>query len=210
MQLPAGVLSGLESIINRYLRLDPECGARMATLSGRCIGIELRGLDLQLFIYPGEQGIRLSDQLDGDTEPDTTLRGTPLGMARLGLGKNTEKTLFSGEVSIAGDVETGQAFKAILDNMDIDWEEQLSKLTGDVIAHQLSRTAKRAGQVLRHSRRTLQQDIGEYLQEELRLLPSRIETENFSAAVTRISMDADRLAARVKRLQASGNAGLDS
>jgi len=210
MQLPAGVLSGLESVINRYLRLDPECGARMATLSGRCIGIELRGLDLQLFIYPGEQGIRLSDQIDGDAEPDTTLRGTPLGMAQLGLGKNTEKTLFSGDVSIDGDVETGQAFKAILDNMDIDWEEQLSKLTGDVIAHQLSRTAKRASQAFRHSRRTLEQDIGEYLQEELRVLPSRIETENFSAAVTRISMDTDRLAARVKRLQASKNDGLDS
>ena len=210
MQLPAGVLSGLEAAINRYLRLDPECGARMATLSGRCIGIELRGLDLQLFIYPGEQGVRLSDQLNDDAEADTTLRGTPLGMARLGLGKNTEKTLFSGDVSIDGDVETGQAFKAILDNMDIDWEEQLSKLTGDVIAHQLSRTAIRAGQAFRHSQHTLQQDIGEYLQEELRVLPSRIETENFSAAVTRISMDTDRLAARVKRLQASGNAGLDS
>jgi ubiquinone biosynthesis protein UbiJ len=210
MQLPAGVLSGLESVINRYLRLDPECGARMATLSGRCIGIELRGLDLQLFIYPGEQGIRLSDQIDGDGEPDTTLHGTPLGMARLGLGKNTEKTLFSGDVSIDGDVETGQAFKAIMDNMDIDWEEQLSKLTGDVIAHQLGRTAKHAGQALRHSRRTLEQDIGEYLQEELRVLPSRIETENFSAAVTRISMDTDRLAARIKRLQTSDNAGLNS
>ncbi len=210
MQLPAGVLSGLESIINRYLRLDPECGARMATLSGRCIGIELRGLDLQLFIYPGEQGIRLSDQLDGDTEPDTTLRGTPLGMARLGLGKNTEKTLFSGDVSIDGDVETGQAFKAILDAMDIDWEEQLSRLTGDAIAHQLANTAKRASRVFGHSRHTLEKDIGEYLQEELRVLPARIEAENFSAAVTRTSIDTDRLAARVKRLQAAGTTGVDN
>lgn len=201
MQLPAGVQKGLQSAINRYLRLDPDSNARMAALNGRCIGIELVGLDLQLFIHPGEQGIRLSDHLDADAEADTILRGTPLGMARLGLGQDTEKTLFSGAVTISGDVETGQTFKGILDAMDIDWEEQLSKLTGDVIAHQLGNGARRIGTLLKHGRRTLQQDIGEYLQEELRVLPSRIETENFSSDVTRLSIDADRLAARIRRLQ---------
>ena len=208
MRLPAGVISGLESVINRYLRLDPDTAARMAALTGHCIGIDLQGLDLHLFIYPGAQGIQLRDHIDG--EPDTILQGTPLGMARLGLGKSTEKTLFSGAVSIAGDVETGQAFKAVLDAMDIDWEEQLSMLTGDVIAHQLSNTAKRTSQAFRHSRHTLEKDIGEYLQEELRVLPSRIETENFSAAVTRINIDTDRLAARIKRLQDRVSAGTNN
>jgi ubiquinone biosynthesis accessory factor UbiJ len=205
MQLSAGVIAGLESVINRYLRLDPDTGTRMATLSGHCIGIDLQGIDLQLFIYPDQQGIQLKGHIDA--EPDTVLHGTPLGMARLGLGQSTEKTLFSGAVSITGDVETGQAFKAVLDDMEIDWEEQLSMLTGDVIAHQLGNTARRASEAFRHSRHTLEQDIGEYLQEELRLLPSRIETENFSAAVTGISIDADRLAARLKRLQNKVNIG---
>lgn len=208
MQLPAGLIAGLETAINRYLRLDPDTGIRMATLAGRCIGIDLRGLNLQLFIYPDEQGIRIRDHNDG--EVDTVLRGTPLGMARLGLGGRTEKTLFSGDVSIDGDVETGQTFKAILDEIDIDWEEQLSQLTGDTIAHQLANTARHAGKVLRHSRRTLEQDIGEYLQEELRLLPARIEAANFSTAVTRLGMDTDRLAARIKRLQARNSPGADS
>ena len=210
MQLPAGVQKGLQSALNRYLRLDPDSNARMAALNGRCIGIELVGLDLQLFIHPGEQGIRLSDHLDAGAEADTILRGTPLGMARLGLGQDTEKTLFSGAVTISGDVETGQTFKGILDAMDIDWEEQLSKLTGDVIAHQLGNGARRIGTLLKHGRRTLQQDIGEYLQEELRVLPSRIETENFSSDVTRLSIDADRLqhasgACRTPRQQGPNN-----
>ena len=91
----------------------------------------------------------------------------------------------------------------ILDELDIDWEEQLSRLTGDVVAHQLGNLARRGRHVLRHGLNTLEQDIGEYLQEELRVLPTRIETENFSSDVTRISMDVERLAARVKRLQAA-------
>ena len=199
MQLPASAISGLEVVINRYLRLDPAIGPRLATLSGRCIEVELRGLDLTLYVFPDEHGIQLRDHVD--TAPDTVLRGTLLGMVRLGVGSDTEKTLFSGDVLIDGDVETGQAFKAILDELDIDWEEQLSRLTGDVVAHQLGNVARRGHRAIRTGIDTLEKDIGEYLQEELRVLPSRIETENFSADVTRISMDVDRLSARLKRLQ---------
>jgi ubiquinone biosynthesis protein UbiJ len=207
MRLPASAVAGLEAVINRYLQLDPETGPHLAALSGRCIAIDLRGLDLTLFVLPDEHGIQLRDHIEG--EADTVLRGTPLGMARLGLGGNTEKTLFSGEVVIEGEVETGQAFKGILDGLDIDWEEQLSRLTGDVIAHQLGNTARLGRRVFRHGLATLEKDLGEYLQEELRVLPGRIETENFSAAVTRISMDVDRLTARLKRLQTQTDKGID-
>jgi len=94
MQLPASAISGLEAVINRYLRLDPAIGSRLAALSGRCIGIELRRLDLMLYVLPDEKGIHLKGHVEG--EPDTVLRGTPLGMLRLGLGGNTEKPCFPG------------------------------------------------------------------------------------------------------------------
>jgi ubiquinone biosynthesis protein UbiJ len=203
--LPASLLAGLEAALNRYLRLDPDAMVRMAALQQRCIAIELMPLQLTLYIVPGANGVQLRSQVESG--PDTVLRGTPLGLAQLGLGNQSGKTLFSGSVTIEGDVETGQAFKAILDEMDIDWEEQLSRLTGDVIAHQLGNTARRATSALRHGRHTLEQDLGEFLQEELRVLPTRIETENFSADVARLGMDTDRLAARISRLQATTGKG---
>jgi len=201
MQIPPSAITGLESAINRYLRLDPESGKRLAGLAGRCINIHLEGLNADLYIHPDEHGLQLKDSIEG--EADTTLRGTPLALAQLGLGSNTEKSLFSGDVVISGDVETGQTFKAILDELDIDWEEQVSHLTGDIVAHQLGNLARRGRHALRHGLNTLEQDIGEYLQEELRVLPTRIETENFSNDVTRVSMDVERLEARVKRLQSA-------
>lgn len=201
MKLPPAVLAAFASAFNRYLQLDPDTAARMADLQGHCIALEFRGLDLTLYLIPRADRVRLLQ--DSDCEPDTTLSGTPLGMAGLGLVGNTERTLFSGEVSISGDVETGQAFKSILDSMDIDWEEQLSRFTGDVVAHQLGNAARQARRFLVHARRTLEQDTGEYLQEELRVLPSRVEIENFMAGVSRLAMDTDRLAARIRRLQAA-------
>lgn len=203
MTLPAGVLRALESAANAWMGLDPDNRARMAALEQRCIGIDLQGTGLQLFLYPGSHGIRISGQHEGPV--DTTLHGSPLALARLGIGGDTGKTLFSGAVTISGDVETGQAFKAILDDMDIDWEEHLSRLTGDVVAHQFGNLARQAGRTLHHGRVTLEQDVGDYLKEELRLLPARIEVENLAADIARLRMDTDRLAARIRRLQRAGD-----
>jgi ubiquinone biosynthesis protein UbiJ len=166
------------------------------------IALELRGLDLMLVFRVHGQGITFIEA--PDQMPDTVLRGAPLGIARLGFGRgNATGTLFSGDVEISGDVETGQAFKAVLDGIDIDWEEQLARLTGDVLAHQLGNAARHTAKWLDHARLTLEQDLSEYLQEELRVVPTRIEIENLIEAIGRLGMDADRLEARLRRLLAA-------
>lgn len=202
MKLSAGITRSLELAFNRYLDMDPAAGARLASLDGRVIALELRGLDLMLVFRVQGQDIAFIEE--PDPKPDTVLRGTPISLARLGFGRgNVTGTLFSGEVKISGDVETGQAFKAVLDAIDIDWEEQLARLTGDVLAHQLGNAARHTGRWLDHVRLTLEQDLSEYLQEELRVVPTRIEIENLIENIGRLGMDADRLEARVRRLLAA-------
>lgn len=202
MKLSAGITRSLELAFNRYLDMDPAAGARLASLDGRVIALELRGLDLMLVFRVQGQDIAFIEE--PDPKPDTVLRGTPISLARLGFGRgNVTGTLFSGEVEISGDVETGQAFKAVLDAIDIDWEEQLARLTGDVLAHQLGNAARHTGRWLDHVRLTLEQDLSEYLQEELRVVPTRIEIENLIEDIGRLGMDADRLEARLRRLLAA-------
>jgi ubiquinone biosynthesis protein UbiJ len=203
MKLPAMLASNLESAFNRYLAMDPDAGARLQPLDGRTIALELRGFDLVVCLRVAAG--RVSVLPEPDTEADTTLRGTPLGFARLGLGGDSTTTLFSGDVSISGDVEAGQAFKAVLDELDIDWEEQLAGITGDMVAHQLGNAARSAVNWLRQGRTSLEQDLGEYLQEELRVVPTRIEIENFIADVDRLRMDLERLEARIRRLGTTGD-----
>jgi ubiquinone biosynthesis protein UbiJ len=205
MKLPAMLASNLESAFNRYLTLDPDAGTRLQPLDGRTIALELRGFDLVVYLRVAAGRVSVLPEPDPDPEADTTLRGTPLGFARLGLGGDSSATLFSGDVSISGDVETGQAFKAILDELNIDWEEQLAGITGDMVAHQLGNAARSAGNWLHQVRSTLEQDLGEYLQEELRVVPTRIETENFIGDVDRLRMDLERLEARIRRLASTGN-----
>jgi ubiquinone biosynthesis protein UbiJ len=192
---------GLESVLNRYLSLDPATVNRLAALDGRVIALDLRGLDLKLVFCVQGRRIALVD--NPELKPDTVLSGTPFGIARLGLGRgNAAGTLFSGDVEIGGDVETGQAFKAVLDAIEIDWEEQLARYTGDVLAHQAGNTARHARGWLDHARLTVEHDLSEYLQEELRVVPTRIEIENLVEKIDQLAMDAERLEARLKRLLA--------
>ena len=195
--------TALATAINGWLGLDPAARADLAALDGRIIALHLRIVELTVTLRVDKD--RIAVVHEPGMQPDTVLHGTPLGMARLGLGSDTAGTLFSGDVEITGDIETGQAFRAILDGMDIDWEEQASRITGDVVAHQLGNLARKTGDWLRHGRQTLEQDVGEYLQEESRVLPSRIEIENFIADVGTTAMAVERLEARLQRLRRRGD-----
>ncbi len=196
--LPEAVVAGLEQAVNAVIALDPETGHRLSELQGRVIAIDLKGTGLTLFAAPTGRGLRLMARFEG--EPDTRLAGTPLALLRLSGGQATQG-LFSGEVTIEGDIETGQRFKRILDGLDVDWEEQLSKLTGDIVAHQVGNAFRGFSDWLRGSRDTLARNAGEYVQEELELVPGRGEVAHFMDEVDRLRADLDRLEARVDRLQ---------
>lgn len=200
MKPPALFFSALGLALNSYLRLDGDTLQRLSTLTGKVIAIELRGLDLTFYLLPHEAGIRIKGAHEGVS--DALLSGTPLSLVRLGIDKHEKGTLFGGEVEIRGDIELGQRFKAILDGIDIDWEEHLSRISGDVIAHQMGNMARGIVAWGRNTLETVSRDVAEYLHEESRDLPTRGEVGEFLGNVDTLRLDVDRLDARVQRLHA--------
>ena len=198
MKAPSSLLAAIEVSLNRYLELDPESPKRLRTIEGKVIAIEMRDLDLCFYLLPDSHGIQVMGEYEG--EADTRLSGSPLALLQMGVSSNAEKSLFSGEVEISGNVELGQEFKQILDNMDIDWEEHLSQLTGDVIAHQFGRFVKGVNKWGEKAAETLAMDVSDYLHEEKRLVATHTEVERFNAEVDRLRSDTDRLEARMKRI----------
>jgi ubiquinone biosynthesis protein UbiJ len=187
----------LENALNLYLRQAPDALQHAAELQDKTIAISITGTGLTFYFLPAPEGVQVLSHYEGNV--DTHLTGTPLGFARLALN-NREDALFQGAVKIEGDTDTGQAFQDLLSGVDWDWEEQLSRVTGDVVAHQAGKLARQAKQFLGDSRDTLAEDCSEYLQEEARLLPTQIEVDYFLADVDQLRDDVERLEARVKRL----------
>jgi ubiquinone biosynthesis protein UbiJ len=189
----------LSSAFNRYLALDPEAPEKMKALDGKLIGIELRGLQGELFLFVDDGAIEVITE--SAIEPDTILRGSPSGLFKLGLHRDSAPLFFSGEVEIRGDTRLGRQFKAVLADMEIDWEEHLSKFAGDFAAHRLVNAFDKFGKWSRSTVNNLGADIGEYLQEERRDVVSGAEIDVFSQQVDRLRDDVDRLEARIHRLQ---------
>jgi ubiquinone biosynthesis protein UbiJ len=198
-ELATAIAAVLEKAINQVLALDPETMERLKTLQGKVIAIELRIINVTLYLIPEAEGLDVFGHFEG--EPDTILRGTPLAMAKMGMTKEAGDVLFAGDVEISGDVELGQRFRGILDDLDIDWEEHLSHLTGDVVAHKIGNLMRGALKWGKQTTTTLGQDAAEYLQEESRDLTSRGEVEGFLKDVDTLRSDVDRMEARITRLQ---------
>ncbi len=197
-ELPTAIAAILESAINQVLRLDPDTVEQMQQLQGKVIAVELLGLNVTLYLVPQEESLNVFGHFEG--EPDTVLRGTPIAMAKMGLIKNAGDALFEGDVEISGDVELGQQFREILDGLDIDWEEHLSHITGDIVAHKVGNLARGIFGWGKRTSEILGQDAAEYLQEESRELPNRREVDGFLKNIDTLRSDVDRLDMRVSRL----------
>ena len=202
MATAAFIAAGLETALNRYLRLDPEVWPRLAELEGVVIAIEPEGLGMALYLLPGSQGIRVADHCEG--EPTVRIRGAWPALIRQWRGQAV-----GGEISVEGDSAVGRQFQTLLARLDIDWEEHLSKVVGDALAHQLGTLWRGFHGWRRRAETTLLQAGGEYLQQELRALPPRPAVESFLSAVDVLREDADRLEARMARLRRQ-RAGDDS
>jgi len=199
MSISALAFAGLEEALNRYLSLDPSARKSMERLHGRVIAFEILGLALTLYLIPGPGRLQLVEIYEG--EPDCCISGTPLALARMGDHQANSDQLFTREVEITGDSQLAHQLGMILSDMEIDWEEQLSRVTGDLIAHRLGNLWRGTLSWGTNTATTLNLNIQEYLQQELRLLPSRLEIEHFLAGVDTLRDDVDRLQARINRLQ---------
>lgn len=203
MNLPVIITAALETALNRYIELDSEGRVAMGQLQGKVIAIDILGLDTTLFIIPGADQVHVMSQYDGDV--DTRLQGAPLALLKMSLNQRSETQLFSGEVTISGDTETGQRFSQVLQALDIDWEEHLSRITGDVLAHQLGSGLRSLLRWGHQAEESLLQDTAEYLEEEKQLVATPHEVARFNQDVDIIRNDIERLQARLQRLQDSLN-----
>lgn len=189
----------LETALNKYLSLDPEISSQFASLHGKVIGIDLSGTAIKLFFIPDQNGqLQVLSHYEG--QPDCLITAAPLSLLRSSMADSTDST-FSGDVNIEGNSTLAQEFTSILKRIDIDWEEQLSRLTGDIIAHQIGNSFRNTSDWLSRNLDSSGLNLTEYLQEEARLLPGALELENFYQDVDRLRDDVERLAARVQRLQ---------
>jgi len=202
--IPDPLLAAFEGALNAVLALDPEGAARLARIQGRVLLLQLAGFGTRIYVIPSDSGLLLHSAYDAP--PDCTVRGSPAALLRMVLSEHREDSVFQGAVTIEGDNAVAQALGEVLRGLDVDWEEQLSRLVGDTLAHRIGVGARAGERWAERSADSFAQDLREYLKEEARLLPTDDEMRGFLDGVDTLRDDVERLAARVARLTASRKA----
>jgi ubiquinone biosynthesis protein UbiJ len=192
------LLKPLESILNRNIAGSSRARGLLAQVAGRSLELRLAPTSLRLRFVAGNEALTIAT--GGDTPADATIEGTPFAYARLAFG-DPAQSIRAGGAQVAGDAEVAQAFRKLFEAAQPDFEEELSRLTGDVAAHHLANFARGAFDFARRAGETLARNASEYLTEESRDLPLRYEVEEFLSGVDSLREAADRLEARLAALE---------
>jgi ubiquinone biosynthesis protein UbiJ len=192
----------LESLLNRNIAQSPLARQLCRRLQGKVLAIQLSGIPAgapsNLYFHSTGDGLGVATRHAGAA--DASLTGTPLSMLRL-AGTRDMGTLRASGIRIEGSADIAQAFSELLSAARPDLEEELSRVIGDVAAHQVGNAARAFLEFGRRAAGTFAQNVTEYLQEEGRDVPARTEAEEFHAEVDRVRDDVERLEARLALLQ---------
>jgi ubiquinone biosynthesis protein UbiJ len=191
-------LTPFESLLNRNIAGSAAARRLCKQLEGKVMAVHMTGVPLSVFFR--SEGDRMHVDTASADIPAAALSGTPLALLRL-AGPTPEAAIRGGAIHIQGDAEVAQAFSELLKQAQPDLEEELSRVIGDVAAHQVGNAARAALGFGRRAVETLTQNVAEYLQEEGRDLPTRTEADEFIADVDKLRDDVARLEARLALIQ---------
>jgi ubiquinone biosynthesis protein UbiJ len=197
------LLERLESVLNRNVAESRRAQALVRQLDGRVMSLTVEGTPLAFFFRADGGRLAITSRHDGTT--DASLSGTPIALLAL-AGPRAEGALRKGGVRIEGDAEVAQKFRDLLEEAQPDFEEELARVLGDVAARRVANVARGLIDWGRKAAGSFSGSAVEYLQEEGRDVPTRVEVDEFLEGVDRLRDDTERMEARLARLEAARRA----
>ncbi|HLZ97674.1 MAG TPA: hypothetical protein VKP66_06960 [Steroidobacteraceae bacterium] len=203
-------LAALEGLLNRGVEASTQAALLARRLGGTALLLEIEGMaTIRVGVIHGRLALTAAgtpQDSEACETADATISGSPLSLLRLAgasgggdmrRGAGTAR----GGAAVSGDAEIANSYRELFALARPDFEEELSRLIGDVPARGLSRFASKAVEWAHRARRTAGENIAEYLQEESRDLVNQTELDEFLQGVDRVRETADRVDARIARLE---------
>jgi len=194
-------LKQVGKLINKALSLDEETLCSLGKLEGKIIAFKFMNTDLIIFLFPANDGLAIHSAYEN--KPDVLIKGTPTNFIMMMTSSKRSSGSLPTDMQIIGDIGLAQRFQEIMQNIEIDLEEPLSKWVGDTMAYQIGKFVRRGHRFATNAGKTLATDISEYLRFEINMLPDDLLVEEFSKDVDLIREDVDRFEARLNKLESN-------
>ena len=192
----------LEVALDRVLDLDPDTRKELRALDGRALTFEFRNTPLAMRIAVNGDRLAIGPAFEGTSA--LRVAATPAALLGLALSRGREGAVTPGTIDIAGDADLARRLERIASRFAPDFDEAFARIFGDVAGFQIARGLRRAFAGVRDTTKSFARDAAEFLTEEGRDLVAKAELETFLDDVDALRERADRLDARVRRLQLRG------
>lgn len=187
-----------EMAINFALRHDPATLIALEKQAGKLVCIRLLGMG-DVYLRLLADGVSIS--LENLAEPDVTLMGRPSDFMPVAMADDKAAALMASQVDIDGDTQLATALSHIASALDIDWEAMVSPVTGGLLAHQLGQGLRGLMTWGQQTAATMVTASSDYVQDEVQWVTPAPLLERFARDVDQVRLRADRLAARIERLE---------
>lgn len=183
----------LEQLLNRNLKASITARRAARELEGRSLDIGLQAAE-PLARLRVEQGL-LRFGMPEDAAADVTLTAGWRRLLELLGGDDAGPGL-----DLRGDPAVAEGFARLLRHSRPGPEEELARLAGDRFARQAGDAARAASRWAGGAGASVRRNVRDFVQEEARLSPTRVEFEAFAEKVERLRDAAGRVAARVSAM----------
>ena len=193
------IASVLERALNATLAMDPASVQLLAKLDGRVIAMNIESIDGSFYLLPHRE--RVTIEINHDQNPDIVIKGGLLAYVRSATASVRGSANPDQLLEISGDAHSVAVLRDFLRSLQLDFEEQLSSLIGDMPARQAGNQIRSFAEWAEQVGQSIAVNTGEYLTEEKQLLVARPRIDRFLIAVDQLRNDTERLASRLGTLE---------
>lgn len=190
-----------EKALNGLLDQDTHARSALARFRGKQLAVQTPRVGFHLRFE--EQYVRLGPwRPDALSEPvDVTIKGPASEL--LALLTDPQRPMAGRGIRIEGDAELLLELQGVLRSLDIEWQDLLQPVLGDVIAHSLGDVVAGARNWTRQASGNIKRNLANYLQYEANVMPAPEELAAFADRVDALRLRIDRLQARIEKLPES-------
>ena len=174
-------------LINHLLSQNDWMQTKLKPYSEMIVELEIDTLSIK-FIVSSEGQLVVADP---EVSSDTYIHMTIKGLIQLITQKKKN------EITVKGNLDLANDFSKVIELIEWDMEEDLSKFIGDIPATELTKISKKVFKHTKTNIKNLAENFIEYWQEENKILSKNDDLEIFNANVDELSEDVDRVEAKI-------------
>jgi ubiquinone biosynthesis protein UbiJ len=183
--------------INHLLAQEPWARQQLAVHAGKLACIDTGAVALRLRVDSAGMLETAPGKAPADMPANVTIR---VKLSDVPLILQNRERAFS-YVKIEGDAEFANAISQLSKGLRWEAEHDLEKVVGPMLATRLVSGAKDAAAFVRTGQQKLAENVAEYFLDEQPMLIRPSTLQEYSAGVTRVRDDVERLAKRLARLE---------